>query len=335
MSALNVLVTGGAGFIGSNLVDYLLATYPEAHVTVLDRLTYAGTRENLRAAAATGRLRFIKGDVCDEGAARRACRHAQLVVHAAAESHVDRSILSGEEAARTNFVGTFVMLEAARRAGVARFLHVSTDEVYGSRARGVFTEASPLNPRNPYSAAKAGADRMAYAFFVTYGLPVVIIRPSNNYGPRQFPEKLVPLFTYKALRDEPLPVYGDGKQRRDWLHVHDHCRAIDLVLQQGTPGEAYNIPGGNEHHNIRTIRVILQELGKPESLLRHVADRPGHDPRYPLRGDKIAGLGWQPAIEWEAGLRETVRWYVANPRWLARAVARGAEFHSQWYATRR
>jgi dTDP-glucose 4,6-dehydratase len=332
---VNYLVTGGAGFIGSHFVEYLLAQDPCCRVTVLDKLTYAGSRENLKAAAATGRLKLIVGDVCDESAALRACKRADVVIHAAAESHVDRSILSGLEAARTNYLGTQVMLEAARKAGVARFLMVSTDEVYGTKARGTFHEGSPLNPRNPYSAAKAGADRLAYAYFVTYGLPVVITRPSNNYGPRQFPEKLVPLFTYKALRDEPLPVYGNGMQRRDWLHVSDHCRAMWVVLQRGEVGEAYNIPGGNERRNLQTIRIILDELGKPESLIRFVADRPGHDPRYPLDGRKIAALGWAPQVEWEAGLRATVRWYVENRGWLERAVKRGEEFHKQWYNARR
>jgi dTDP-glucose 4,6-dehydratase len=334
VKSVKYLVTGGAGFIGSNLVDYLLTTQPDAHVTVLDKLTYAGSRDNLKQARATGRLTFMLGDICDEDKALKACKKADVVIHAAAESHVDRSILSGEEAARTNFLGTFVTLEAARRAGVSKFLFVSTDEVYGSKPRGTFDEDSPLNPRNPYSAAKAGADRMAQAFFVTYGLPVVITRPSNNYGPRQFPEKLVPFFVSRALRDQPLPVYGDGQQRRDWLHVADHCRAMGTVLQKGQPGQAYNIPGGNERRNLQTIRVILDELGKPESLIHFVADRPGHDPRYPLKGSKIAGLGWEPEVEWEQGLRETVRWYVDNQDWLRKSLVRGEQFHKQWYATR-
>jgi dTDP-glucose 4,6-dehydratase len=331
---VNYLVTGGAGFIGSHFVEHLLAHDTACQVTVLDKLTYAGSRDNLTAAAGTGRLEFIMGDVCDEEAAAHACEGADVVIHAAAESHVDRSILSGAEASRTNYVGTQVMLEAARKAGVGRFLMVSTDEVYGSKTRGAFHEQSPLNPRNPYSAAKAGADRLAHAYFVTYGLPVVIIRPSNNYGPRQFPEKLVPLFTYKAMHDEPLPVYGNGLQRRDWLNVADHCRAMLTVLERGEVGEAYNIPGGNERRNLQTIRVILDELGKPESLIQYVADRPGHDPRYPLDGRKIAALGWAAEVEWEAGLRATVRWYVGNTDWLEQAVKRGEEFHRQWYNTR-
>jgi dTDP-glucose 4,6-dehydratase len=328
------LVTGGAGFIGSTLVDHLLATRPECRVRVLDRLTYAGNPANLAPALETGRCTLTEGDVCSEADAAAACQGVDYIIHAAAESHVDRSILAGQDAARTNFLGTFTMLEAARQAGVGRFLFISTDEVYGSRQRGRFHEDSPLNPRNPYSAAKAGADRMAHAFHVTYGMDVVIARPSNNYGPRQFPEKLVPLFVHRALRDEPLPVYGDGRQRRDWLHVSDHCRALDLILHRAAPGEAYNIPGGNEHRNLETIQVILDELGKPRSLIQHVTDRPGHDPRYPLAGERIAALGWQPQVPWEQGLRATIRWYVDNPQWVAEAVARGEVFHREWYAER-
>jgi len=332
---MRYLVTGGAGFIGSSLVDYLLASDADAHVTVLDKLTYAGSLDNLRQAQATGRLQFVQGDVCDPAQAQSACEGAQVVIHAAAESHVDRSILAGRQAAQTNFLGTFTILEAARQAQVDRLLCISTDEVYGTKLDGVFNEDAPLNPRNPYSAANAGADRMAHAYFVTYGVPVIISRPSNNYGPRQFPEKLVPLFVYRALRDEPLPVYGDGAQMRDWLYVQDHCSAIDLLLREGQPGEAYNIPGGNERRNLETIRVLLDELGKPESLIRFVEDRPGHDPRYPLGGAKLAALGWRPQTPWEQGLRRTVRWYAENPQWLEGAVARGKQFHDAWYAERK
>jgi len=332
---LRYLVTGGAGFIGSNLVDYLLGKYADAELVVLDSLTYAGIRENLQEAEASGRVKFIKGDVCDEKAARRACRGVDVVIHAAAESHVDRSILSGQMAAQTNFMGTFTMLEAARLAGVGKFLHVSTDEVYGSKPRGKLSETSLLNPRNPYSAAKCGADRMAQAYHTTYGLPVVISRPSNNYGPRQFPEKLVPLFIYHALHDQPLPVYGDGKQIRDWLHVEDHCEAIDLLISQGEPGEVYNVPGGSEKRNIETIHFILEQLDKPRTLIRYVEDRPGHDVRYPLNGEKIAALGWRRSVAWEDGMRQTVRWYVRNDDWLEAAMKRGKDFHARWYAHRK
>jgi dTDP-glucose 4,6-dehydratase len=258
----------------------------------------------------------------------------EVVVHLAAETHVDRSIMGGTTAAQTNFLGTQVMLEAARAVAPRLFLHVSTDEVYGARREGVFTEASPLQPRNPYSAAKAGADLLAYAYFVTYDLPVIVTRPTNNYGPYQYPEKLIPFFVMKALRDEPLPVYGDGLQVRDWLHVEDHCRAMSLLLEHGAPGEAYNLPGGNEHTNLETVRLILEELDKPQSLVQHVEDRPGHDIRYPLAGDKIQALGWSPQVPWEEGLRATVRWLADHQDWLEAAATRGREFFERWYAER-
>ena len=255
-------------------------------------------------------------------------------MHLAAESHVDRSIFGAEEAVRTNFEGTFRMLEAARDAEVGRFLHVSTDEVYGAAEGVSFDEEAPLLARNPYSASKAGADRLARAYWVTYGLDVVITRPANNYGPYQYPEKLVPLFVYKALRDEPLPVYGDGMQVRDWLHVEDHCRAMLTVFEKGESGEAYNIPAHNERPNIATIRLLLDELGKPESLIKHVEDRPGHDVRYSMKSDKIEALGWRPEIEWEAGMRETIRWFAENMEWLESSYQRGQEFFAQWYKDR-
>jgi len=225
-------------------------------------------------------------------------------------------------------------LEAAREAQVQRFLHMSTDEVYGAAEGVSFDESAPLMARNPYSASKAGADRLARAYWVTYGLPVLITRPANNYGPYQFPEKLVPLFVYKALRDEPLPVYGDGMQVRDWLHVEDHCRATLTVLEKGEPGQAYNIPAHNERPNLETVRLLLDELGKPDSLISHVEDRPGHDVRYSMQGDKIAQLGWQPEIEWEAGMRRTVRWFADNFEWLESSYRRGREFFEKWYQNR-
>jgi dTDP-glucose 4,6-dehydratase len=231
-------------------------------------------------------------------------------------------------------MGTFTLLEAARVAGVARFLYVSTDEVYGEAREGPMRESDAFRPRGPYSASKAGADLLCYAYHVTYGLPVVIHRATNNYGPYQFPEKLVPLFAYRALRDEPLPVYGDGRQVRDWLHVDDNCRALELLLERGVPGEAYNVPGGNERENLEVIRVLLDELGKPASLIRHVEDRPGHDVRYSLEGGKIAALGWRPEVEWEAGLRAAVRWFAEHREWLEASVARGKAFLDQWYARR-
>lgn len=331
---MNILVTGGAGFIGCNLVRYLLAEMPEVMVTVLDKLTYAGSRENLADVDGDPRVTFVEGDICQPAVVKEAMAGVEVVAHLAAESHVDRSIMGAEATVRTNVLGTFTVLEAAREADLRSFLHVSTDEIYGPIASGYCEEDSPLNPRNPYSASKASADHLARAYFVTYGLPVVISRPCNNYGPYQYPEKLVPLFVYKALHDEPLPVYGDGRQVRDWLHVEDHCRAMQMLLEKGQPGEVYNIPAGNEGENLQTIRLILDELGKPKSLIKHVADRPGHDVRYAMTGNKIAALGWQPQIEWEVGMRQTVRWFAQHQDWLERSFARSREYFDKWYRER-
>jgi dTDP-glucose 4,6-dehydratase len=328
---MKVVITGGAGFIGSSYVRQALAAHPDWRITVLDKLTYAGSRENL---PDDPRLSFIEGDICDAATVQSALAGAEIVIHMAAESHVDRSIMGGREAVQTNVVGTFNVLEAARALSLQRFVHVSTDEVYGAITEGLFTENSPLNARNPYSASKAAGDRLAYAYFVTYGLPVLITRPCNNYGPRQYPEKLVPFFVYRALHDEPLPVYGDGMQVRDWLHVEDHCRALDTLLTAGELGQAYNIPAGNERTNMETIRLILDELGKPESLIRYVTDRPGHDVRYALDGSRIAALGWKPEIAWEQGMRATVRWFVEHRDWLEAMVARSAAYFAQWYKER-
>ncbi len=330
---MRYLITGGCGFIGCNLVRFLLANRPQAQIRILDKLTYAGSLANLGEAAGDARVEVIEGDICDPDAAQ-ATRDCEVVMHLAAESHVDRSIFGAEQAVRTNFEGTFRMLEAAREAQVQRFLHMSTDEVYGAAEGVSFDENDPLMARNPYSATKAGADRLARAYWVTYDLPVLITRPANNYGPYQYPEKLVPLFVYKALRDEPLPVYGDGMQVRDWLHVEDHCRATLLVLEKGEPGEAYNIPAHNERPNMATIRLLLDELGKPESLISHVEDRPGHDVRYSMKGDRIMKLGWRPELEWEAGMRRAVRWFADNLDWLDSSYQRGQEFFEKWYQNR-
>lgn len=332
---MQYLVTGGAGFIGSNFVRQVLAEDAQARVRVFDKLTYAGNRENLAEFQEDPRLDFIVGDICDCQAVTAAMQGVEVVVHFAAETHVDRSIHSAEAALHTNVEGTFRMLEAARAAQPRLFIHVATDEVYGSSVAGErFSETSALNPRNPYSASKAAGDRLAYAYFITHELPLIITRPSNTYGPYQYPEKLIPFFTYRALRDEPLPVYGSGLQYRDWLHVSDHCRAISLLIEQGTPGEAYNIVGGNEHPNLDVIRVILDELGKPESLITYVADRPGHDVRYALEGGKLAALGWAPQVDWETGMRATVRWFAAHRDWLERSMERGREFMEAWYKER-
>jgi dTDP-glucose 4,6-dehydratase len=313
---VDVLVTGGAGFIGSNFVRYALSAHADWNVTTLDKLTYAGRLENLKAVLDHPRHTFVKGDVADPGVAAPLVKNAELVVHFAAETHVDRSLMSAGEFITTDVFGTFVLLEAARETPrLRRFVQISTDEVYGSVAEGASRETDELRPRNPYSASKAGADRLAYSYWATYGVPAIITRASNNYGPYHFPEKVIPLFITNAIDDIPLPLYGDGLQERDWLHVHDHCRAIDLLIDAGTSGEVYNVGGGNHVKNVDLTRRILELLDKPESLIRPVADRPGHDRRYALDTTKLRALGWSPAIPFEAGLRETVAWYRQNEWW--------------------
>jgi dTDP-glucose 4,6-dehydratase len=313
---VDVLVTGGAGFIGSNFVRYALAAHPDWQVTTLDKLTYAGRLENLHDVRDHPRHTFVRGDVADAAVAAPLVRKANIVVHFAAETHVDRSIQSAGEFITTDVFGTFVLLEAARQApGLRRFVQISTDEVYGSVPVGSSRETDELKPRNPYSASKAGADRLAYSYFATYGVPVIITRASNNYGPYQFPEKVIPLFVTNALDDVQVPLYGDGLNERDWLHVIDHCRALDLLIEAGQEGEVYNVGGGNHVRNIDLTRQILALAGKPESLIKPVADRPGHDRRYSLDTSKLRGLGWTPSAEFEQGLAETVQWYVQNEWW--------------------
>ncbi len=312
----NILVTGGAGFIGSNFVRHALATHPDWRLTTLDKLTYAGRLENLKDVIDHPRHEFVKGDVADPVVAGPLVEAAEVVVHFAAETHVDRSLLNAGEFITTDVYGTFVLLEAARNAKQLRkFVQISTDEVYGSVAEGSSRETDELKPRNPYSASKAGADRLAYSYWATYDVPVVISRASNNYGPNQFPEKVIPLFITNALENLQVPLYGDGMNVRDWLHVSDNCRALDLIIDVGTPGEVYNIGGGNHVRNRDLTQRILELLGKPESLIRHVADRPGHDRRYSLDTSKLQSLGWQPRIAFEQGLAQTVAWYQENQWW--------------------
>jgi len=313
---VKVLVTGGAGFIGSNFVRWAHAAHPDWLVTTLDKLTYAGRLENLEALKDSPRHRFVRGDIADAEVAAPLVRDSEIVVHFAAETHVDRSILAAGDFITTDVFGTFVLLEAARQApGLRRFVQISTDEVYGSVPTGHSRETDELRPRNPYSASKAGADRLAYSYFATYEVPVVITRASNNYGPNQFPEKVIPLFITNAIDNTPLPLYGDGLNVRDWLHVEDHCRAIDLLIEQGQPGEVYNVGGGNEVKNVDLTQRILQLVGRPASLIQPVADRPGHDRRYALDTSKLRGLGWNPAHGFDDGLAATVEWYRANESW--------------------
>ncbi|WP_010493885.1 dTDP-glucose 4,6-dehydratase [Paenibacillus elgii] len=322
-----LFVTGGMGFIGSNFVRYWLQRHPADRIVNYDLLTYAGQPANMANAAGWPNYRFVQGDIADADAVRRVLdkEGVDTIVHFAAESHVDRSIADPQAFVRTNVLGTGCLLEEARRAGVSRFVHISTDEVYGELGEeGVFTETTPLAPNSPYAASKAGSDLLARAYFETYGFPVVITRCSNNYGPYQYPEKLIPTIITRAMRDEPVPVYGDGLHVRDWLYVEDHCAAVDRVVHQGISGEVYNIGGRNERTNLDIVRTILAELGKPESLIRFVPDRLGHDRRYAIDPAKIASrLGWQPQVPLEEGLKRTVAWYAANEAWWREAAKRG------------
>lgn len=313
----NILVTGGAGFIGSNFVRYLLSRHATYNVIVYDKLTYAGRVENLLDVDDDPRYHFVHGDICAAEDVERVMRKYQVdaIVNFAAESHVDRSILNADAFVKTDVYGTYVLLEAAKRFKVERYHQVSTDEVYGDVPTGFSRESDPFAPNSPYSASKASAELLVRSYFVTYGLPVVITRGSNTFGPYQYPEKLLSLFITNAIDEQALPVYGDGLQVRDWLYVLDHCKGIDLALHEGRPGEAYNIGGENERHNIDVIRMMLRILGKPESLMRRVVDRPGHDKRYALDTAKLRALGWAPRRDFEAALRETVEWYVANEWW--------------------
>ncbi|HEY3884523.1 MAG TPA: dTDP-glucose 4,6-dehydratase, partial [Vicinamibacterales bacterium] len=313
---VEVLVTGGAGFIGSNFVRHALESHGDWRVTTLDKLTYAGRLENLDGVLEHPRHRFVTGDVADSHVAAPLVNEAEIVVHFAAETHVDRSIASAGEFITTDVYGTFVLLEAARQNGrLRRFVQISTDEVYGSVAEGSSRETDELKPRNPYSASKAGADRLAYSYWATYNVPVIVTRASNNYGPNQFPEKVIPLFITNALDDRRVPLYGDGLNERDWLHVTDHCRALDLLIEHGADGEVYNIGGGNHVRNVDLTHRILELLGKPASLIAPVPDRPGHDRRYSLSTDKLRGLGWQPSVRFDEGLGRTVEWYRQNEEW--------------------
>ncbi|HLI28462.1 MAG TPA: dTDP-glucose 4,6-dehydratase [Chloroflexota bacterium] len=329
-----LLVTGGAGFIGSAFVRNHLRDYPDDTIVVLDKLTYAGNLANLAPVAENPRYRFVRGDIADAALVRELVRPGDVIVNFAAETHVDRSILDPGSFIETDVKGTYVLLEAARQAGAALFCQISTDEVYGDVPEGAARETDPLAPRSPYAASKASAELLVRAYHITYGLPTVITRASNNFGPYQFPEKFLPVVIASALDDRPIPLYGDGRQRRDWLYVDDHCAALELVLERGEPGTAYNIGGGNERENRALAEQVLDLLGKPRSLIQSVPDRPGHDRRYAVDSSRIHALGWRPAHAFDAALAATVRWYVEHQAWWRPLLQRQQAYFRQNYENR-
>ena len=333
----NLLITGGAGFIGSNFVHHILDKYPGYKVIVYDKLTYAGNLDNLQDVADDRRYSFVRGDICDMELVEEVVQEHKVdgIVNFAAETHVDRSIVEPGSFIQTDVYGTHVLLEAVRKFGLRRMVHISTDEVYGSVVEGSSVESDNLRPNSPYSASKAGADLMCRAYHVTYGVPVVITRGSNNFGAYQYPEKVVPLFITNALDDKPLPLYGDGLNVRDWLYVLDHCEAIDLMLHEGQDGEIYNVGSNNELTNLELTDTILELMGKPQSLIQFVEDRPGHDRRYSLDSAKIRHLGWRPKHAFENALEGTVRWYTEN-RWWWEKIKSGAydSYYERQYGTR-
>lgn len=332
-----LLVTGGAGFIGSNFIHYMLNNYPDCKIVNLDKLTYAGNLDNLKDVENDQRYEFIHGDIRDKELVQKIYKKVHGVVHLAAETHVDRSIMDAGEFVLTDVFGSFVLFEAMKSANIEFFIHVSTDEVYGSRDQGFFNEEDPLNPSSPYAASKAGADRLAYSYMVTYDLPIIILRPSNNFGPYQYPEKFIPLFVTNALEDENLPLYGKGTNIRDWLYVEDNCRAIEIVMGNGKLGEVYNVGANNEVKNIDIAKRIVTLLKKPEDLIKFVSDRLGHDKRYALDCGKIHALGWKPEKNFEEVLAFTIRWYQENSEWWRKIKEKSKdfqEFYAKYYAKR-
>jgi len=331
------LVTGGAGFIGSNFVHHLRRRFPDAPITVLDKLTYAGNLANLGDVKGAPGFRFVKGDICDPATVAGAMEGVDVVVNFAAETHVDRSIEDPSHFVLTDTFGVYVLLEEARKRGCARFVQVSTDEVYGEILTGAADERAPLLARNPYAASKIGGDRLAYAYSVTYGVPAVVTRCSNNYGPFQYPEKLIPLFVTNALEDKPLPVYGSGRNTRDWIHVEDHCRALVAILQaEDVEGETFNIAGGNERSVLEIAALLLERLKKPASLLQHVTDRPAHDRRYAIDASRLeTKTGFRPEVDFARGIEATIDWYVANRPWWE-AIRSGAfqQYYERTYGSR-
>ncbi len=339
---MNILVTGGAGFIGSNFIYYMLDKYKDYKIVCLDKLTYAGNLSTLKKAFENPNFKFVKGDISDREFVFELFKeeYFDVVVNFAAESHVDRSIEDPEIFLKTNVIGTQVLMNAARKFGVKRFHQVSTDEVYGDlpldRPDLLFTEETPLRPSSPYSASKAAADLLVLAYYRTYKLPVTISSCSNNYGPYHFPEKLIPLMIIRALNDQSLPVYGDGRNVRDWLYVEDHCSAIDLIIHHGREGEVYNVGGRNERSNLEVVKTILKELGKPEELITFVKDRPGHDLRYAIDPTKIKNeLGWEPKTSFEEGIKKTIKWYLDNRDWWEEIISgEYQDYYKRMYSNR-
>ncbi|RJS71572.1 dTDP-glucose 4,6-dehydratase [ANME-2 cluster archaeon] len=314
---MKILVTGGSGFIGSNFIRYMLNEHPDYRVINLDKLTYAGNPDNLKDVENNPNYSFVRGDICDQNLVDTLMQEQQIdhIAHFAAETHVDRSIADGSAFVRTNLLGTYTLLDSALRHGIDRFIHISTDEVYGSTIEGSFKETDVLSPSSPYSSSKAGSDLLAQSYYITHNLPVIITRCTNNFGPYQYPEKLIPLFITNLLGDEKVPVYGTGQNVRDWIYALDHCRAIDFILQHGEVGEIYNIGGGAERTNLEITEKILGILGKDGSMIEHVKDRPGHDFRYSLDCSKLKDLGWAPKYDFEDALEKTIRWYIENEWW--------------------
>jgi len=312
---LRILVTGGCGFIGSNFIRHMLNKYQDHSIINLDKLTYAGNPDNLKDIEKNSNYSFVRGDICDNAVVDKVMQKVDTVIHFAAESHVDRSIDDASAFVRTNVLGTFVLLDSALKNNIKRFVHVSTDEVYGSISKGSFKETDILTPSSPYSSSKAGSDLLAQSYYITHGMPVIITRCTNNFGPYQYPEKLIPLFITNLIENKKVPVYGTGKNVRDWIYVEDHCKAIDFVLHEGKNGEIYNIGGGAEKTNLEITETILEILGKDDSMVKYVKDRPGHDLRYSLDCTKLRRLGWAPEQEFDDALYDTVRWYVENRWW--------------------
>lgn len=334
---MKLLVTGGAGFIGSNFIHYIFENYPNDEIINFDKLTYAGNLDNLADLEGDLRYKFFKGDIADPAAVEQALGlvdRVDAIINFAAETHVDRSILSGGSFVQTDVYGTYVLLEAVKKHQISRYIHISTDEVYGSIREGSFTEESALRPNSPYSASKAGGDLQVRAYHKTFGLPVIITRASNNYGPYHYPEKIIPLFITNLLEGKKVPVYGEGKNVRDWLYVMDHCSGIDTVLRKGKLGEIYNIGGGQERENIEITKQVLRLLGNTEEMIDYVKDRPGHDFRYSIDCSKLQALGWRPKMSFEEGLKQTVDWYKTNRAWWQKIKEKQAEyrkFQAEWY----